>query len=674
MRRIIILVLAIGFFLLAQTAQAAGWTAIKRLTWTSGLSERPAVAVDSAGNLHLVWHDNTSGNAEIYYKKSTNGGATWSTNKRLTLTSGDSKNPAIAVDSSDRLHIFWGDYTPGNYEIYYRSSANGGVSWSAAKKLTSTAFDSYGPAITADSSGILHLVWSDDTPGNAEIYYGRSTDGGITWSKPRRLIWTTGDSLSPAIAFIALGNIHVFWQDGTPGNEEIYYKTSTDKGINWSANNRLTWTSGNSIQPAIAVDSSGCLYVVWSDTTPGNWEIYHRKSTNNGVNWSAIKRLTWTAGGSSHPSIGVDSSGRLHVVWWDTTFGGKGEIYYRKSMDKGTTWSTTNRLTWSSGISKDPSIAVDPSGNLHVFWQDNTPGNAEIYYKKQTSSVIITVPNAPTDLSATPLSGSTIKLTWVDNSNNEDKFEIESTTGGIIPYSKEGEVGANVTIYNSTGLTPSTPYHYRVRAWNTAGGSEYAYAIATTLPEPSTTQEFLATRDNVVAYNSLDSNVQTTVYQFTSLEVGCMFLYNAMYGYDVLAEASLLYFDVASTISGKTILQATLKLYPFMLPGDWNTVYRVYGLNRSWSGSTVTWDNCPGWYSYPYAEASLPVTTDIALEWDVTEIVQAWANGSRIYYGLIVWDPNTTPSYTPALRITSFESMDYYYDVDRRPLLEIEYK
>jgi len=43
----------------------------KRLTYTSGFSGSPAIAVQSANKLHVVWEDNTTGNFELYYKKST---------------------------------------------------------------------------------------------------------------------------------------------------------------------------------------------------------------------------------------------------------------------------------------------------------------------------------------------------------------------------------------------------------------------------------------------------------------------------------------------------------------------------------------------------------------------------------------------------------------------------
>lgn len=47
--------------------------------------------------------------------------------------------------------------------------------------------------------------------------------------------------------------IHVVWSDDTPGNSEIYFKTSADNGATWSANKRLTNNTGASQYPSIAV-------------------------------------------------------------------------------------------------------------------------------------------------------------------------------------------------------------------------------------------------------------------------------------------------------------------------------------------------------------------------------------------------------------------------------------
>jgi hypothetical protein len=122
MKRTGVLILAFGLGVAAQMARA-DWSAVQRLTWTVGSSSSPAIAMDSGSTVHVVWHDLTPDNAEIYYKRSTDGGTSWSPAKRLTWTSGGSDDPAIVTDSNMIIHIVWSDDTPGSAEIYYKKGS-----------------------------------------------------------------------------------------------------------------------------------------------------------------------------------------------------------------------------------------------------------------------------------------------------------------------------------------------------------------------------------------------------------------------------------------------------------------------------------------------------------------------------------------------------------------------
>jgi hypothetical protein len=362
-------------------AAPSTWTASQRLTWNSGDSRYPAIAVGSSGILHVVWNDNSAGNHEIFYKRSTNGGTTWSQNKRLTFTPANSTNPAIATDPFGRVHVVWHDYPGGDSEICYARSTDGGTTWAALKRLSWSSSDTDDPAVASDVSGNVHVVWTDSTPGNWEIYYRKSADGGATWSAAKRITWTAGQSFNPAVAVDPSGFLHVVWWGDQAGNWEIYYKKSTTGGTTWSAGLRLCWSLGASYSPDIAVDSSGYIQVVWQDDTPGFPDIFHKKSQNAGSNWTTLKNLSQTSSYSTDPAIAAGASGRVHVVWYDTT-PGNNEIYYVLSTNGGDTWGTGQRLTFTAGDSEDPEIAVDSSGNIHVVWDDETSGNLEIYYKR----------------------------------------------------------------------------------------------------------------------------------------------------------------------------------------------------------------------------------------------------------------------------------------------------
>jgi hypothetical protein len=83
--------------------------------------------------------------------------------------------------------------------------------------------------------------------------------------------------------------------------------------------------------------------------------------------------------------------------------------------------------------------------------------------------------SAPSDLSASGVSTSQIDLTWTDNSQDEDGFEIErSLDGENWPATPTATVLADVTSFSDTGLAKRTKYFYRVRAYGPGGYSEYS--------------------------------------------------------------------------------------------------------------------------------------------------------------------------------------------------------
>lgn len=95
-------------------------------------------------------------------------------------------------------------------------------------------------------------------------------------------------------------------------------------------------------------------------------------------------------------------------------------------------------------------------------------------------------PAAPSDFSVRAVSSTEIELTWIDNSDDEEYFEIERTeTSDYESYDPVATVDADVTTYLDTGLTAETEYDYRIRAVNSGGVSDWlGAAIATTLPPP----------------------------------------------------------------------------------------------------------------------------------------------------------------------------------------------
>ena len=94
-------------------------------------------------------------------------------------------------------------------------------------------------------------------------------------------------------------------------------------------------------------------------------------------------------------------------------------------------------------------------------------------------------PTAPTLVNVIGTSNN-ILLQWNDNSNNEDGFKIERKDGTSGTYTQIGTTGANVNVYADSGLQFGKVYCYRVRAYNSAGNSDYSNEkCATTLSTPA---------------------------------------------------------------------------------------------------------------------------------------------------------------------------------------------
>lgn len=113
-------------------------------------------------------------------------------------------------------------------------------------------------------------------------------------------------------------------------------------------------------------------------------------------------------------------------------------------------------------------------GKLDMSFTRGTLADATLSAFELVPAGPVTIPLAPGDLDATGLSGGRIQVTWEDNSNNEDNFQLERSSDGGTTYARIATPAANQTSFEDTGRDPAETYTYRVRAVNTAGASGYS--------------------------------------------------------------------------------------------------------------------------------------------------------------------------------------------------------
>jgi hypothetical protein len=370
--------------LIAAQFSQAQWEPDVRLTdnpFTSMNGGHHYIA-SSGDTIHVVWYDDRDGNNEIYYKRSLDGGLTWEEDIRLTYTVYNSTAATIAV-SGLVVNIAWAEDLVGNLEIFYKRSEDGGNSWGDEIQITDTPGLTSGNCFSVSGS-LLYLVYYDQSDGWWDVYFKRSTDGGLTWEPEVRL--TFEPSLSANTSVCSSGPlVHVVWDEQRDGNREIYYKRSTDNGMTWGFDTRLTNDYAVSWVPCVGASGSD-VYIVWYDNRDGNGEIYFKRSTDDGLSWEDDTRLTDNSGDSRFPNLAV-SGKSLFVVWVDNSDGNE-EIYYKYSTDGGENWEPDIRLTDDPAVSNYPDVSVCGI-QVNAIWNDFRDGNYEIYYKRDPTGNFI---------------------------------------------------------------------------------------------------------------------------------------------------------------------------------------------------------------------------------------------------------------------------------------------
>jgi len=378
--KLLIILLSLSPLLLGFPATVhAQWEPDRRLTFddtSSATTYNNAWCVAATGDtVHVVWSHRRNG-TEIYYRRSLDSGVSWGQEIRLTNAQGGSYSPSVAVSGS-YVHLTWSDFRDGDVEIYYIRSTDGGSVWEPDQRLTNAGGLSEVPSLAASGSDV-HVVWWDNRSGGDGVYYKRSTDSGVQWSPDtclsQQVSTDTWASVSASGAMV-----HVVW-DERPG--VVYYKRSSDRGSSWSPTTQLS--SQTAMAPSIA-SSESLVHVTWEGPSGSVYRIFYKRSTNGGVTWSQDTLLP-SGAWSFLPSICV-SGGVVHVVWWDS---GE-EIFYNHSTDAGISWQLFyTQLTNDTSHSEYSSVAASDSA-VHVVWMDDRDGNWEVYYKRNPTGNLVRI-------------------------------------------------------------------------------------------------------------------------------------------------------------------------------------------------------------------------------------------------------------------------------------------
>jgi len=111
--------------------------------------------------------------------------------------------------------------------------------------------------------------------------------------------------------------------------------------------------------------------------------------------------------------------------------------------------------------------------------------HADISPASSAVRIKITPPTAPTNLTASASSCSEARLSWTDNSDNEEHFVVERKEEGGT-YAELEMLDPDTTTYTDSSVEGEKLYYYRVKAVNSAGDSGYSNEARVSVPECKT--------------------------------------------------------------------------------------------------------------------------------------------------------------------------------------------
>lgn len=298
-------------FLAISHDNGARWASLEQVSSGPVPSRLPALALDGAGRLHVIWTRYDEGVGKIYYRLWAGG---WTAPQaRISPPAGYAGYPALALDRAEHPQVVWYGIREGVapastrhgsiYEIY--STGFDGHAWSPPLLISPGVPDSINPAMTADRTGRLYAAWYQF---DGRAYQIRYAEWGGTWGPPEGVLHSRVDELNPDLAADAMGRVSLVWEHHEGHASAIYYARRSQG--RWDGLAALSAGAPPAHHPSVAVTSGGEVYVVW-DQEDGR--IYLRHYAGR---WDPVVRVT-PEGGNTFPSASADGAG-VDAVWTHT--------------------------------------------------------------------------------------------------------------------------------------------------------------------------------------------------------------------------------------------------------------------------------------------------------------------------------------------------------------------
>ncbi len=429
-------------------------------TGTAGISQYNGtytqIAVDASGTPYIAFNENTSKGSVMKYS-----GGAWSYLGSQEFTSGNAYYISLVLSSTGSPYMAYQDNVNQASVMKYN-----GTSWGYVGSQNFTPGGATYTSLVLDASNTPYMAFCDAYFSSANKASVMKYNG-TSWVNVGPAGLTSGVATYTSLAINSSGTLYLAYSDGANSNKVTVMKYN---GTSWVIVGSAGFTAGAATYVSLTIDKSGTPYVAYSDAANS------RKATVmklNGTSWATLGSAGFSAGGAPYTSIVVDTALTPYVVYSDSTNSYKATVM----KYNGSSWVSVVSAGITTGAASYTDIALDPHGVPYISFEDGNNSN------KASGMNLAPVVNFPTTpvVSATPViecsTGSVTLSITSGTLNDATAWQWYSGTCG----------GTSVGSGSSLSVSTSSTTTYFARGENTCPSSDGLCGFVTATVKPVTT-------------------------------------------------------------------------------------------------------------------------------------------------------------------------------------------
>ena len=228
-------------------------------------------------------------------------------------------NPVLFQPRGGPLMLFYKvGPSPSSWWGMLRTSADGGRTWSAARRLPDGILGPIKnkPVQLADGTILsASSTESESEPSTWQVHFERSSDGGATWSATAPLNdGTTIGAIQPSILFRGRLGGNELLAVGRTRQGAVFSTSSDDGGRTWSAMTLMADVPNPNAGVDAVTLADGRQLLVYNPVTRGRSPLAVAVS-RDGRAWTRVLTLEDQPGEYSYPAVIQTSDGRVHITY-----------------------------------------------------------------------------------------------------------------------------------------------------------------------------------------------------------------------------------------------------------------------------------------------------------------------------------------------------------------------